>query len=289
MTTYHVLLTTYYLLPMKVALCFNGSMFKVGEALGWLPAEFEELKKDELIMLHEDSEFLSVALKKLKARVDTGVLKPAAQAAQPAAQAAQPAAQAARPAAQAAQPVPPKPLNLQTTLYVGSLGGKVIRLRNPFWRREYLYACAGDGPNGAKKTRWVVTSKDLKEPTSTKKDWRVELVPGTTDQIRLRSMHWNQEYMYGSDDPALVSGNTYAVLTHRTAGEPVSNKKDWKVELVAGTTNQVRLKNVYLDRYLWATGAANAKDDGKPTRPVRLHTDSREPTSNKKDWEIEFG
>ena len=265
---------------MKVALCFNGSMFKVGEALGWLPAEFEELKKDELIMVHEDSEFLSVALKKLKARVDTGVPKPAAQVAQP--------------AAQVAQPVPPKPSSLPpmaspVAVYVGSLGGKVIRLRNPFWRREYLYACAGDGPNGAKKTRWVVTSKDLKEPTSTKKDWRVELVPGTTDQIRLRSMHWNQEYMHGSNDPALVSGNTYAVLTHRTAGEPVSNKKDWKVELVAGTTNQVRLKNVYLDRYLWATGAANAKDDGKPTRPVRLHTDSREPTSNKKDWEIEFG
>ena len=52
-----------------IAVCFNGSKFKVQDALSWIPAEFAQLKADELIMLHEDNEFMQVGLKKLKARL----------------------------------------------------------------------------------------------------------------------------------------------------------------------------------------------------------------------------
>ena len=53
----------------KIALCFNGSKYKVQDALGWIPAEFAHLKEDELIKLDEDNEFMQVSLNKLKSRV----------------------------------------------------------------------------------------------------------------------------------------------------------------------------------------------------------------------------
>ena len=56
-------------LGKKIALCFNGSKFKVQEALGWIPAEFAHLKADELIKLDEDNEYMEVGLKKLRSRV----------------------------------------------------------------------------------------------------------------------------------------------------------------------------------------------------------------------------
>ena len=52
-----------------IATCFNGSKFRVQDALKWIPAEFSQLKRDELIMLHEDREFMLVALKKLQKRL----------------------------------------------------------------------------------------------------------------------------------------------------------------------------------------------------------------------------
>ena len=53
----------------KIALCYNGSKFKVQEALGWIPAEFASLKSDELIMLHEDNEFMQIGLGKIQRRL----------------------------------------------------------------------------------------------------------------------------------------------------------------------------------------------------------------------------
>jgi len=53
----------------KIAVCFNGSKYKVQEALGWIPAEFSHLKNDELIMLHEDDEFMQIGLNKIRKRV----------------------------------------------------------------------------------------------------------------------------------------------------------------------------------------------------------------------------
>ena len=49
--------------------CRFGANSQVADALGWVPEEFAFLKADELVMLHEDSEFLTVALKKLDARL----------------------------------------------------------------------------------------------------------------------------------------------------------------------------------------------------------------------------
>jgi len=52
-----------------IAVCFNGSKFKVQDALKWIPAELASLKNSELIMLHEDDEFMHVALLKVQKRL----------------------------------------------------------------------------------------------------------------------------------------------------------------------------------------------------------------------------
>ena len=53
----------------KIAVCYNGSKFKVQEALGWIPTEFAALKSEELIKLDEDMEYMVVGLGKLKKRL----------------------------------------------------------------------------------------------------------------------------------------------------------------------------------------------------------------------------
>ena len=50
----------------QIAVCFNGSKFKVKEALGWIPEEFAHLRTNELIKLDEDNEFMTVSLEKLR-------------------------------------------------------------------------------------------------------------------------------------------------------------------------------------------------------------------------------
>jgi len=163
---------------------------------------------------------------------------------------------------------------------VGDLAGRTIRLRNVHWNQEYVYAAAIDHN---KDTRHVLVHKDPKEPTSTKKDWEVELVPGTTNQIRLRNAHWNRAYMYSAAIDA--TKETRRVLVHKDPKQPESTKKDWEVELVPGTTNQIRLRNVHWNReYLYAA----AMDLTKETRLVLTHKDTKQPESTKKDWELEF-
>ena len=53
----------------KIAVCFNGSKHKVQDALGWIPDVLANLKSEELIMLHEDNEFMETSLNKLKLRL----------------------------------------------------------------------------------------------------------------------------------------------------------------------------------------------------------------------------
>ena len=54
---------------MRIATCFNGSKHTVQEALAWIPAEFAQLRQDELIKLDEDIEFMEVALQKIRKRL----------------------------------------------------------------------------------------------------------------------------------------------------------------------------------------------------------------------------
>eukprot|EP00964_Phaeocystis_antarctica_P123728 scaffold87429_cov73-Phaeocystis_antarctica.AAC.2 len=56
----------------KIAVCYNGSKYKVQEALGWIPTEFALLKNEELIKLDEDMEYMKVGLDKLKQRLFSG-------------------------------------------------------------------------------------------------------------------------------------------------------------------------------------------------------------------------
>ena len=53
----------------KIALCFNGSKFKIQEALQWIPEVFSYLKRDEIIKLDEDNEYMQVGIEKLKKRL----------------------------------------------------------------------------------------------------------------------------------------------------------------------------------------------------------------------------
>ena len=53
----------------EIAICFNGSKYKVQEALAWIPTDLAHLKSEELIMLHEDNEFMEIGLGKIKKRL----------------------------------------------------------------------------------------------------------------------------------------------------------------------------------------------------------------------------
>ena len=53
----------------KIALCFNGSKFKIQEALQWIPEIFSHLKQDEIIKLDEDNEYMQVGIHKLHKRL----------------------------------------------------------------------------------------------------------------------------------------------------------------------------------------------------------------------------
>ena len=53
----------------KIAVCYNGSKYKVQEALAWIPTDFAHLKNEELIKLDEDMEYMVVGLGKLKQRL----------------------------------------------------------------------------------------------------------------------------------------------------------------------------------------------------------------------------
>ena len=50
----------------QIAVCFNGSKYKVQEALKWIPDEFAHLTNNELIKLDEDNEYMKVSLEKLR-------------------------------------------------------------------------------------------------------------------------------------------------------------------------------------------------------------------------------
>lgn len=63
----------------QVALCFNGSKYKVEEALKWVPEQHAGLKKDELITLHEDDEYMQVALGKMRLRLGLDAAPPSNQ------------------------------------------------------------------------------------------------------------------------------------------------------------------------------------------------------------------
>ena len=136
----------------------------------------------------------------------------------------------------------------------------------------------------------MLTHKTVSEPTSNKKDWVVELVPGKTNQIRLRNAHWNREYMYAWDDGKTATQNPRrSVLVYKDTANINSTKKDWEVELVPGTTNQIRLRNAHWNReYMYAAGYTDGRDDGRAVRSVVTSKTLSEPTSDKKDWEIEF-
>ena len=58
----------------KIALCFNGSKFKIQEALQWVPEVFSYLKQDEIIKLDEDNEYMQVGLQKLHKRLKNQLL-----------------------------------------------------------------------------------------------------------------------------------------------------------------------------------------------------------------------
>ena len=58
----------------KIALCFNGSKFKIQEALQWIPEVFNYLKQDEIIKLDEDNEYMQVGLNKLCKRLKNHLL-----------------------------------------------------------------------------------------------------------------------------------------------------------------------------------------------------------------------
>lgn len=53
----------------KIVVCFNGSKYKVQEALGWIPTDYARLKNEVLIKLDEDMEYMVVGLGKLKQRL----------------------------------------------------------------------------------------------------------------------------------------------------------------------------------------------------------------------------
>ena len=55
----------------QIAVCFNGSKYKVQEALGWIPTQFAHLMDNELIKLDEDNEFMTVSLEKLRVFMKT--------------------------------------------------------------------------------------------------------------------------------------------------------------------------------------------------------------------------
>jgi hypothetical protein len=53
----------------KLVICFNGSKFKIQEALSWIPEEYLFLKNDELIKLDEDNEYMQIGLDKVIKRL----------------------------------------------------------------------------------------------------------------------------------------------------------------------------------------------------------------------------
>ena len=53
----------------KLVVCFNGSKFKIQEALNWIPEEYIFLKNDELIKLDEDNEYMQIGLDKVIKRL----------------------------------------------------------------------------------------------------------------------------------------------------------------------------------------------------------------------------
>lgn len=55
----------------QIAICFNGSKHTVQVAINWIPEEFKHLLINEVIMLHEDHEFMKTSLEKLRLFVKT--------------------------------------------------------------------------------------------------------------------------------------------------------------------------------------------------------------------------
>lgn len=62
-------LKTAILNSKKIVVCFNGSKFKIQEALSWILYEFNYLKNNELIKLDEDNEYMKIGLEKVYKRL----------------------------------------------------------------------------------------------------------------------------------------------------------------------------------------------------------------------------
>merc|ERR1712226_237798 len=80
-----------------------------------------------------------------------------------------------------------------TERFVASLAGSIVRFRNMHWDQQYMYA---SGSSFTYDTRHVCVNHHPSESVTEKIDWLVERVPGTTNQIRLRNVYWNYEYLY---------------------------------------------------------------------------------------------
>jgi hypothetical protein len=128
--------------------------------------------------------------------------------------------------------------------------GKSIRLGSVHFstadRKEYLYVSEIDRDA---QRRYVLSWKAAaNEDVLSKSRFQVEAVPGHDDQIRLVSVHFStaarKEYLFATDFN-LDADRGYVVTWKAATNEGLLSKSRFKVEVVPGHDDQIRLVSVH--------------------------------------------
>jgi len=156
---------------------------------------------------------------------------------------------------------------------VGRMIGAVIRLRSVHFKGELVYPPDhkfehSDDRDGNKRRQLLVLKRKPGVDTLSNARFKVERVDSEPEQIRLRSVHWDGELMYvpaidfpHSDDATGEHRRQVLVSKVLPANADTLSKARFKVELVDGDFEQIRLRSVHFNDQFVYTPDINFDDE----------------------------
>ena len=137
--------------------------------------------------------------------------------------------------------------------------GRQIALESLHWPGSRLYAPVHT--HSENRGRVFVWRNQIQSDVISKSRFNVEVVPGT-NRIRLKSVHWNNGYLY-TPDIASEKGRAVVCIWRGKPFDDPKGKTEFKVEPVDGGYGTIRLKShFHHSSYLYAPDIQHSPERG---------------------------
>lgn len=137
--------------------------------------------------------------------------------------------------------------------------GRQIALESLHWPGSRLYAPVHT--HSENRGRVFVWRNQIQSDVISKSRFNVEVVPGT-NRIRLKSVHWNNGYLY-TPDIASEKGRAVVCIWRGKPFDDPKGKTEFKVEPVDGGYGTIRLKShFHHSSYLYAPDIQHSPEAG---------------------------